>query len=252
MTNAEKYHFADFTLENYRRLLQLAAHKYEFRCFDDFHGRDSFVIWRHDVDFSMHRAVKLARMEAELGLRTSYHILLHSEFYNALESEVAACVTEIAGLGHEIGLHFSHHYYEARDVNALVKALLRDKRIMEDGLGLSPGCFSFHIPDETALSFQEPEYAGMVNSYSAFLRNEVDYCSDSNGYWRYSRLEDVITMDPCKPRLQVLTHPELWQDAIMSPKERVWRCIEGRAARTKAWYSDILNKGGRCNIDWSD
>jgi hypothetical protein len=249
VTNAEKYHFADFTLENYERLLRLAAQKYEFRCFNDFHLSDSFILWRHDVDFSMHRAVKLARIEAGIGLRTSYHILLHSEFYNALESEVTACVTELAGLGHEIGLHFSHHYYKVQDEDGLVKALLRDKRIMEDGLGLSPGCFSFHMPDNFALSFQDPEYAGMVNSYSAFLKNDVDYCSDSNGYWRFRRLEDVICMGPSKPRLQVLTHPELWQDTAMSPKERVWRCIEGRASRTRAWYTDILNKSGRNNID---
>jgi hypothetical protein len=90
---------------------------------------------------------------------------------------------------------------------------------------------------------------GMLNVYSSYFQKNVPYVSDSNGYWRFKRLKEVLT-SATEPCLQVLTHPEWWQEKLMSPKEKVWRCIDGRAESTKALYLKNLAEAGRQVIDW--
>ncbi len=249
MGNATRYDFADFTVENFRRLVRMAKSNYKFRWFTDFDPDEKFVLWRHDVDFSVHRAVRLARVEAEEAVGATYFLHLHSEFYNLLEREVSSLVRELVALGHALGLHFDTHYYGVERRDQLERLLAREKRVLDDCFNAEIRAFSFHNTTSATAAFSEREYAGLINAYGDYFRTEVPYCSDSNGYWRHRRLEDVL-QQATDPRLQVLTHPELWQDQVMSPKERVYRCIEGRAVKTKRWYDEILRANGRENVDW--
>lgn len=247
--NVEKYNFPDFTRDNYRKLLRLAKKKYVFTTFDRCNVDGPFVIWRHDVDFSPHSARRFAIIEAEENVKSTYFLLLHSEFYNLMEKEVTDCIKDIVDLGHTIGLHVDGNYYNLENEVELRSVLKREKRILQDIFRASVDVFSFHITTPFAIRCDKPTYAGMINAHSKYLREKVGYCSDSNGYWRFKRLEDVLS-EAAETNLQVLTHPELWQDTVMSPKERVWRCIDGRADKTKEWYSNILKEHGRENIDW--
>ena len=49
-------------------------------------------------------------------------------------------------------------------------------------------------------------------------------------------------------RLHVLTHPEWWQAEPMSPKQRLARAIEGRAANSRRAWDDLLERWGRENV----
>jgi hypothetical protein len=249
MDNAARYHFADFTLDNFRRLIRLAKLNYRFRQFTDFDRAERFVLWRHDVDFSVHRAVRMARVEAEEGVTATYFLHLHSEFYNLLELEVKHLIRELKSLGHALGLHFDTHYFAVEDSEELERLLDWEKRVLEEYFEFEIRVFSFHITSSTTERFRNMKYAGLINAYADYFRAEVPYCSDSNGYWRHRRLE-VVLLEAHDPRLQVLTHPELWQDTAMSPRERIDRCITGRAEKTRRWYDDTLRKHGRENIDW--
>lgn len=73
------------------------------------------------------------------------------------------------------------------------------------------------------------------------------YVSDSNGYWRYQRLSDVLENSE-NEKLHILTHPEWWTPEIMPPRERISRCIEGRSAKQHAIYDEALRKAGRLNV----
>ena len=247
--NSAKYHFADFTRDNYARLLDLAAAGYQFRTYRDYSATSNFVVWRHDLDFSLHAAAKLADIEAQKGVIATYFFLLHSQFYNLLERECVDLCRKIVSRDHRVGIHFDHQFWEVRDEDALVDALTFERRVLERVLDRPIDAFSFHIPDAISERFQKPVYAGLANTYSEFFRTQVGYCSDSNGYWRHRRLEDVLRSkaDGC---LQVLTHPEYWQDRVMSPRERVDRCIQGRAENVRRWYADILATSGREDVDW--
>ncbi|MBI2190648.1 MAG: hypothetical protein HYU36_01525 [Planctomycetes bacterium] len=249
MKNAERYHFSDFTRSNYRRLLGLAQESYVFRLFTDFSRDERFVLWRHDVDFSVHAALKFAQIEEQEGVRSTYFLLLHSRFYNLLEREIARSARELARLGHRIGLHFDCEFDGVLRPESLAPRLLREKEILQDLVEQEIHVFSFHNPTDLALSWQDWEYSGLINTYARYFRNDVGYCSDSNGYWRHARLEEVLNRAE-DARLQVLTHPEMWTETEMSPRERVCRCIEGRAANAKQWYEAFLKEHGRENIDW--
>ncbi len=251
MTNAERYHFADFTRDNYRRLLRLAAERYVFRTFADFDRGERFVIWRHDVDCSMHGALKFARIEADEGVRATYFVDFHSEFYNLLEREISNGVQAIARLGHAVGLHFDSHYYDVQDEGRLERLVDLEKRLVEQLFERECAAVSFHISTPFTESCRRERYAGLINANAEYFKSEVGYCSDSNGYWRFRRLQDVLTA-AADERLQVLTHPELWQEQVMSPRQRIDRCIEGRAASTRRWYAEVLAKAGRVNVDWDD
>lgn len=245
---AERFHFADFTRANYRRLVRLAKEKYVFRTFGSFEKTEGFVLWRHDVDFSMHAALRLASIEAEEGVKATYFINIHSEFYNAFEREVSDCVRDIVGMGHELGVHFDATYYGVTSEAALDDLIAREGRILADTFGGPPAAVAFHNPTIFGLGCEAWSYGGLVNTYARYFQTEVGYCSDSNGYWRHRRLEDVLKA-ASDPRLQVLTHDAWWQDEPMSPMARVDRCIQGRADKTRHLYQDLFRKNpDRVNV----
>lgn len=243
--NATRYHFADFTRENYTRLLRMAKAAYRFSTFTDVDRRSRFVLWRHDVDFSPQAALKLAERERAEDVRATYFVTLHSDFYNLLEPAVMDCVRGIAAAGHELGLHFDlassgpDPEAEAAD----------ERRWLERTFKARCGAVSFHNPTVAGETPKAETFAGMVNAASAYFYSDVGFCSDSNGYWRDRRLEDVLGA-ASDERLQVLTHPEMWQDTVMSPRERVQRCIDGRAERTRQRYEELLDRHHRTIVDW--
>jgi hypothetical protein len=247
MTNAEKYHYDDFSRTNYRRLLRLAQAKYPVATYSDFDLSSQFILWRHDVDMSMHAAVKLAQIEHEELIQATYFLHIHSRYYNLFEPEIYVCVQRLLELGHAIGLHFEMGFHHVSNEAELEAALALEKRWLSDLFHVEIPAFSFHDPDEKSLSFRSLRYAEMINCYAEPFRTVVAYCSDSNGYWRYRRLEDVLT-SATDARLQVLTHPEMWQEEGMSPRQRVHHCIDGRAKALKRLYDELLRQYGRLNV----
>ena len=106
-----KIHNEDFTLESYSELIQLAKTKYQFISYSELHDTERFILWRHDCDFSLNRSLKLAQIEHDLGVKTTYFLNPHSEFYNIMERNQSDIIEHIIGLGHDIGLHFDSAYY---------------------------------------------------------------------------------------------------------------------------------------------
>ena len=86
----------------------------------------------------------------------------------------------------------------------------------------------------------------MINTYAKYFADNVKYCSDSNGYWWFKRLEDFL--DEKHKRIQVLTHPGWYQKKVMRPRERIIRSVQGRANNNLKNYDAILKKHARKNI----
>jgi hypothetical protein len=245
------YYFNDFTEKNYRKLLLLAQKRFEFVQYNQvFADSEKFeIIWRHDVDFSIHRALALARIEHELKIKSTFFIQLGSTCYNCFEEEIKEKVEEIMSLGHSIGLHFYAQFYNVQTKYELEERLYFEKYILETILNQKIDVFSFHNPSIEILDrFTEARYTGLINTYSDFFRKNFGYCSDSNGYWRHERMKDFL-LNKNNKRIQVLTHPEWWQKKAISPQDRIWRSIEGRASNTKKWYLDMINKTNRINVE---
>lgn len=224
-----------FTERGYVELLD-AMSGYRFEPFGTT-ATEPHVLWRHDIDISPQRALRLARLEAERDLRATYFVHLHSPFYNALEAPVRDILRDIIDLGHDIGLHFEVAFYADLDEVGLGVRLDQERAQLRWLVRAPVRAFAFHNPTE---GFDAPMYAGLVN---ASRLPGYEYVSDSNGFWRYG-----TPLDLEGPRLQVLTHPEWWTPEPLSPRARVQRAIDGRAVATGRWYDDLLAAAGRENV----
>ena len=245
------YHFEDFTETEYRNLVRQAITGWEPIPFTEFQKPGRVCLWRHDIDLSPHRACRLAEIESEENLRATYYVLLHSQFYNFLEREIRQLLRRIAAFGHYIGLHFDPTYYDPAELagGGLPERMQEEKSLLETLLGVKVATFSYHnsdlIPPEFKLD--AVELAGMINASNRYIQQHFGYCSDSNGYWRYGRLGDVLRSAKHE-RLHVLTHPDWWVPEPMSPRDRISRCIDGRARRQHEWYDSTLRQLGRTNV----
>ena len=242
-----KYHLNDMTRSNYEQLLIHAKKNYQFCNYKNFRKYQKFILWRHDIDVSAKHARELAEIEAKHKVKATYYVLLHSELYNLLDKHDYGDIKKIIKLGHEIGLHFETGFYDVKSEKQLVKYLAAEKKFLEEIFGVKIYTFSFHNPDKHSLKFDKPSYAGMINTYSKFFRSRVNYCSDSNGYWRHKRIKQVLCNEKHE-RLQVLTHPIFWQKKAGFPKNKIWNWTFEEADRKLISYDKLLKKCGRKNI----
>jgi hypothetical protein len=77
-----------------------------FSGYDQIPWGEKFILWRHDLDFSINRATVLAKIESEEGIRATYFINPRSSFYNPFEPSQAELIKKIIKYEHWIGLHF--------------------------------------------------------------------------------------------------------------------------------------------------
>ncbi len=94
----------DFTLASYRSLvLAFQRAGYRFQTFEAFvtnPNTGKTVVMRHDVDELAWNALKMARLENELGVKASYF------FRIVKQSNVPEVIEQIVQLGHEVGYHY--------------------------------------------------------------------------------------------------------------------------------------------------
>ena len=238
----------DFTEAGYAQALTLAQRSYAFATFTS-RPSSRHVLWRHDVDFSVHRAHRLAEIEAEMGARATYFMYPHSQFYNLLSDLVTPKARQILELGHDLGLHFDPTFYGGKLRGGdLIDKIESERDLLAELFGRAPVAVSFHLygvleepaPDDDIV-------AGMVNAYGRTIKSDYAYCSDSNGVWRHRRLFDVLEKAE-EDRLHVLTHPEWWTPEAMAPRARLQRCLDGQSAAVGRYYDELVDLHGRPNI----
>lgn len=238
----------DFTEKRFAEILDFAKARFSFARFGSV-PEPPCLLWRHDVDMSVHRALALARLEEDRGATATYFIRLHSEFYNVLEWPIRTMIREISKNGHAIGLHFeADPRLHLSDEDLLEERLELERDILEAVVETSVKTVSFHDPEATnLLRFRRRTYAGMENSYAYLGEAGYVYVSDSNGYWRFRSLSNVLT-ENLDANVHVLTHPEWWTPEPMPPRARMQRCVEGRARAAQNSYDTALAERGRINV----
>jgi predicted hydrocarbon binding protein len=255
----ENLNINDFTEAAYRENLKALSLKWEcisfYKAKEEFIGNKNVCLLRHDVDISVQRAHRIAQLEHEAGVKSTYFVFLRSDFYNVFEEENTRLLKAILTFGHDIGLHFYPHSYgliketnpefSKKSKAALEKFLSFEKEILERLLDIEIRSFSFHSPDTGGWIYETDEsICGMINTYNPFIRQTFSYCSDSNGYWRFKRLPDFICNETSS-RIQILTHPEWWVEQPLLPDERIRRAVFGRAAKTLQKWDNFLRETGR-------
>lgn len=254
MTNREKYHFDDFTLDNYRHLIQLAKEKgFQFILHkDEFVQERKDIIWRHDVEFEPDIALNMAKIEHEEGVVASYFFQIHCPYYNVTDSHYRGVFLAIKDLGHLVGLHFDCRYWGITSEEQLKDYIILDKDYLIANMGVEIDTFSFHNTTPFTQSCLAYKYGGLINVYSSFFKQRYNYCGDSLGYWRFDRLEDVLN-DENVQHLQVLTHDANWSDEVLSPRKRFAKAMRNHADRLiKGQVDGLHSKGMLCPDDSVD
>lgn len=247
---SHQYRFVDFTLGNYKKLMELALRNYTFSFYkEDFLYPNKTIILRHDIEFSVQNALLMAEFEKSLGIRATYFVQLHGDFYNALEKRTFEQLKKIESLEHQLALHFDAHFWNTQREDQLNQYLEIDKSTFTKYFDSKPEAFSFHNNNAFTLSCEKDDYAGMINVYSKKYKSDYGYCADSTGYWRYEILEDRLK-DANDSVLQVLIHDGMWQDEVLPPRRRVYKVIDEHASLLKRRYDETLIVFGAKNIDW--
>jgi hypothetical protein len=207
---------------------------------------ERFIFWRHDMDLSLNPGLASAKIEQQEGIKATYFLNPHCEYYNIAEKSQHKIIMEILSLGHDVGLHFDAAFYGVRSETDLDFRIAKEAAYLRDLFGVLPTAFSFHNPVAAHLRCEADYYGGLVNCYSKRFKTDIAYCSDSNGYWRFRRLYDVLS-EAKDARLQVLTHPGWWQEKSMPPRQRIFTSAYGRAAAIMRAYDQGLEEHGRLN-----
>lgn len=194
-----------FTYPAYRGLLSLLREQgYAFRNYHDYPDARRCVILRHDIDTRLSQAVRLAELEAEEGVCSTWFVLLRTDFYNVASKDSLEKLHRIQSLGHEIGLHFDEaSYVPALGPDEVVQSIVKECGLLSALLETEVSTVSMHRPSKATLN-ADYQIPGIVNSYGKTFFHDFKYLSDSRRRWREPVL-DVIRSGEFD-RLHILTH----------------------------------------------
>ena len=176
-----------------------------------------FCVLRHDIEFSIDRAYKLAKIEKELGVVSTYTVQVRNNTYNALSEKNIDLISKIKELGHHIGLH--QNPPSSMKLDTLKDYIMRDITILENCYGFEIDRFAFHRPKKEYLNCYI-ELDNKINCYDKkffhFFEDkpeslEILYLADSNHKWKYGYPLDFNFSKINK--LQLLTHPFSWSNS---------------------------------------
>lgn len=196
----------DFTLGGYSmRLRNILSSGYSIS--GDFSELKSSktVYLRHDVDLSLEAALEIARVESELGVRSTYFVLMSSDFYNPLSTVSRKMLTEILNLNHSIGLHFDQSVFRENSPEALQESVSIEAALLEQIIEIPVGYFSQHRPGTHG--FFPTQNLEIFDVYRQLESPDISYVSDATGTFRFGDYSELFESEKS---FQLLTHPIWW------------------------------------------
>ena len=189
-------------LDNYMNLIESFKNNgYQFRGFDDEIRKKGDLLLRHDVDFDVELALKLAQLESRIEVLSTYFFLVRSDSYNILSPQNFESIQRIKDLGHHISLHFDPLIYED-----YVKGLEEELEIFSRLFSFKPKVISIHRPNE---DFLNGVSLGVSHTYQKKFFSEIKYISDSGGKFKFGH---PLESDAFASResIHLLLHPIWW------------------------------------------
>lgn len=217
----------EFTFSAYLNLISvIRGFGYEVVDYHNWGGKEKCVILRHDIDTDLGKAAMMAKLEEGVGIKSTYFVLLTSEFYNVFSRASASALKDILHCGHEIGLHFDEVRYPEleNDLEGIREKIIEECRILEQAIGAPVTTVSMHRPSRMILD-ANLQIPGIVNSYGNDYFKGFKYLSDSRRRWR-EPAEEIIASGEY-PRLHILTHAFWYHEAETSMQDCLLRFING-------------------------
>lgn len=209
----------DFTYKEYIDLINmLKQNNYKFTNYRDYKNVNRPVIFRHDIDNSIERALEIAKIEKANDVKSTFFVLLSTDFYNVFSKKSNALLREIISNGHRIGLHFDEKRYQINSKEELERYIECEKDIIGGVLDTIIDTVSMHRPSKWILE-NNIQFDNIINSYSKEFLHQFKYLSDSRMHWR----EDVLGIIESQEynKLHILTHPFWYAENKGDIKERV-------------------------------
>lgn len=201
-----------FSLEHYREILRTAKNTgYEFLLFDEAQttAAERCCLLRHDIDYTPEKATEFGRIEADLGIRSTYFFQVVAWTYNTRERTCYQAVRELTDMGHQIALHFDVTWRADAQWEDLPDLCARERDLLAHLTGLDiPDIVSFHNPGAYADKVVDKEVAGIHHTYEPRYFSALKYLSDSQGW--YEGCVCKLFESGKYPRIQLLTHPYIW------------------------------------------
>lgn len=208
----------DFSLNHYFEVLNHYKEEYSIGKLKDFFilsKKDKFIILRHDVDFSLEKALHMAEAESENGLSSTFFIPLHSQFYNALSKNSVSIIKKISELGHEIGLHYDTSFLSESSYEE-IQQIKNEIKILEKILQIKIISVAPHVPSVTRQLSADLNKEGLLDAMSPKILEKTKYISESAYFWREGCMCNHIGK---QNSLVVLTHPIWWDNTEKSRME---------------------------------
>lgn len=209
----------DFSYEFYRNTLSELKKNHQFVGFESVSTND--VILRHDVDIALQPAVKMAKIENELGIQSTYFILIHSPFYNPFSINSSKCINELLSLGHKIGLHYDSSYYLENylEPDYIIK---KEIEMFSSHFKTNVNVVAAHNPTTNKkMEINFPD--NMIDADSLRFKENRKYISDSVQNWREEPFSNFIDYE----NLYILIHPIWWSDDNKSRVEILQSLVGG-------------------------
>ena len=159
-----------FSYNEFRNLINIVQRNLPIVDYKDVKDNTKkFCVLRHDIEFSIDRAHKLAKIEKELGVVSTYTVQVRNNTYNALSEKNIDLISKIRNLGHHIGLH--QNPPSSMKLDTLKDYIMRDINILEDCYGFEIDRFAFHRPKKEFLA----SYINLKDKINCYGKNFFHY-----------------------------------------------------------------------------
>ena len=222
--------------EYVRILTEIKCLDYSFEKFSH-NKKDHAAILRHDIDFCVPSALKIAKIEYEQSIRATYFFMVSTNAYSIGSLASRKIIEEIRSLGHTVSLHFDPAIYDDID-----KGFATEKLFLESLFDVEITSVSLHRP-RGFIDNNNRKLDRVSHTYEDKFFRDMKYISDSGGRFSYGHPLDQPELQEGK-NLHLLFHPIWWVNSgdTQSEKLRKWQTR----------YFDFINEETSLNCNTFD
>ena len=251
----------NFSYQEYKNIIDRIFVHLPIVTFDSVNSQTlKYCVIRHDVEFSVERALHLAQVEAELNIASTYVFQICNNNYNPFSHKNRELIHKIHDLGHHIGIHV--HLGNFNESNESVENyIIKQSQLLSTALDYPINKFSLHRPLHKHIRnvINIPGYINMSDSkfftftdtYSVYDL-PVLYLADSNHQWKYGNPLDIDFSKISK--MQLNCHPfswtekglDNWNNFYILTKEKQIEALNSINEEIKTYPKELYEK--ECNI----
>ncbi len=227
----------DFTLNKYKELLEtLTQSNLKILTIDKYiknKSKKNIVIIRHDIDKNSKYSFKMAKIEHEFGISSTYYFRMKPKIFDL------KYIQKISDLGHEIGYHYETLDKAKGNYEIAIKLFEAELKKMRKYFEIKTICMhgnplSKFDNRDLWKRYDFSKFGIKAEAYLSIDFDEFEYLSDTGRCWDQKKYkikdttnsknkisninstDDIIDLIKSKKlnNIYLLTHPERWADSF--------------------------------------